>query len=162
MNSKTIYTIGHGKSDLKPIAELLKEHGTKILVDVRSTPYSRFAPEFNNDNLKRNSKRLDIEYKFAGEFLGGRPEDPDCYNGDQINYDKLATKDFYKKGIRRLVEISQEELTAILCSEENPHHCHRHKLIAQTLLREGFNVLHLRHNGKVEEAEIEPKQRSLF
>lgn len=162
MNSKIIYTIGHGNSDLKPIVELFKEHGIRILVDVRSTPYSKFAPEFNNGSLKQNIKTLDIEYKFAGKFLGGRPEAPDCYDDDQVNYDKLATKDFYKRGIRRLVEISQEKPTAILCSEENPHYCHRHKLIAQTLLREGFDVLHIRHNGKVEEAEIEPKQQSLF
>ena len=162
MNSKIIYTIGHGNSELKPIVELLRKHGIKILVDVRSTPYSRFAPEFNNRSLRRSAKTLGIEYKFAGDSLGGRPEDLDCYDGDQVNYDKLADKDFYKKGIRRLIEISQEESTAILCSEENPHHCHRHKLIAQTLLQKGFDVLHIRHNGKFEKAEIELKQQSLF
>lgn len=162
MAQKTIYTIGHGKSDLKPIVELLKKHGIKALVDVRSTPYSKFAPEFNRENLERESKALGLDYRLAGKFLGGRPDAPDCYDADQINYDKLAAKVFYKKGIRRLLEINQEEPTAILCSEENPHNCHRHKLIAQTLLQEGFEVLHIRHNGKVEEAEIDPKQQSLF
>lgn len=162
MNEKRIYTIGHSKSNLKPVAELLKKHGIKIVVDVRSTPYSRFAPEFNRENLERECKTLGLDYRFAGKFLGGRPDAPDCYDGEQIDYDKLAAKDFYKRGIRRLLEISQEEPTAILCSEENPHYCHRHKLIAQTLLQEGFDVLHIRHNGKIEKAEIELKQQFFF
>jgi uncharacterized protein (DUF488 family) len=46
-------------------------------------------------------------------------------------------------------------------------HCHRHHLIAQTLLKRGVTVWHLRADGEVEEArllpdEIVPQQLSLF
>lgn len=161
-NGAKIYTIGHSNNNLERLAKLLKENDVEILLDVRSHPYSKFVPQFNRENMERESKRLGFEYRFAGDYLGGKPTDKSCYDGDKVNYDKIASKDYYQKAIKRLIEISQETVTAILCSEENPHACHRHKLIAQTLLDMGVEVLHIRHNGKVEKAEIADKQLSLF
>jgi uncharacterized protein (DUF488 family) len=161
-NEAKIYTIGHSNNSLEHLTKLLKENNVKVLLDVRSHPYSKFVPQFNRENLERESKRLRFEYRFAGDYLGGKPEDKSCYDGNEVNYDKIASKDYYKKGINRLIEISQESVTAILCSEENPHMCHRHKLIAQTLLDMGVEVLHIRHNGQVEKAEIVDKQLSFI
>jgi len=161
-NGVKTYTIGHSNNSLEHLTKLLKENNVNVLLDVRSHPYSKFVPQFNRENLERESKRLGLKYRFAGDYLGGKPEDKSCYDGNEVNYDKIAEKDYYKKAIKRLIEISKETITAVLCSEENPHACHRHKLIAKTLLDMGVEVLHIRHNGKVEKAEIVDKQLPLF
>ena len=156
-----LFTIGHSNNSLEHLAKLLKENSVKILLDVRSHPYSRYVPQFNRENLERASKQLEFEYRFAGDYLGGKPKDTSCYDGDKVNYYKIASKDSYKKAIKRLIEISKETVTAILCSEENPYVCHRHKLIAKTLSGMGVEVLHIRHNSKVERDEMS-RQLSLF
>ncbi len=42
-----------------------------------------------------------------------------------------------------------------MCSEEDPHKCHRHHLIAQSLLKTGMVVFHMRVDGTLEKAERE-------
>jgi uncharacterized protein (DUF488 family) len=44
-----IYTIGHSKHPIDRFIALLRQHGIDALADVRSTPYSRFNPQFNKD-----------------------------------------------------------------------------------------------------------------
>ena len=43
--------------------------------------------------------------------------------------------------------------TVLLCSEEDPRRCHRHHLVARSLLDAGVRVLHIRHAGELEDAE---------
>jgi uncharacterized protein (DUF488 family) len=49
-----------------------------------------------------------------------------------------------------------------MCSEEDPARCHRHHLIAQSLLTQGVVVQHIRRGGTLEPAAIEPKQLTLL
>ena len=37
-----------------------------------------------------------------------------------------------------------------MCSEEDPYNCHRHNLITQTLVKKGFEVIHVRKNNKID------------
>jgi uncharacterized protein (DUF488 family) len=43
--------------------------------------------------------------------------------------------------------------TVLLCSEEDPRRCHRHHLVARSLIDVGVRVLHIRHSGELEDAE---------
>ena len=162
-----LYTIGHSNILASRLIDLLKQHDIRILVDVRSSPYSQYSPQFNRENLKKTVMEAGLEYKFAGEFLGGRPKDPSCYKNQQVpdgkaeylqlvDYPTVMTKDWFKKGINRLIEISREGRTAILCSEENPAHCHRHHLIGKYLLQTGVKVWHIRGDGNMVKAEQIP------
>jgi len=58
-------------------------------------------------------------------------------------------RDWFCKGIDRLLELADEQTTAILCSEENPAQCHRHHLIAKYLMAEHpeVKVMHIRGDG---------------
>ena len=80
---------------------------------------------------------------------------------EAVDYGEVMKRPWYQKGIARLTEIAQERRTAIMCSEEDPSHCHRQHLIAQTLIGMGITVRHIRANG-LEEATEQPKQMSLF
>lgn len=177
-----IYTIGHSNVPADQILSLLRRHGIQVLVDVRSTPYSRYAPQFNREVFARTLSQAGIEYRYEGEALGGRPKDPTCYKSGEVpageadylklvNYSEVAQRDWYKGGIERLVEVAQKRRTAIMCSEEDPLRCHRHHLITQTLLEIGITVQHIRRDGTVEiarrkaverEEDEQPLQLSLF
>ena len=173
-----LYTIGHSTLVMEDFLRLLKENYIHVLVDVRSQPYSRFNPQFNRDSLRYAMADASIEYVFAGEHLGGRPTDPTCYKNGTVpegkadylklvDYDEVMKRDWYQHGIERLLQMAGEQLTAIMCSEEDPMQCHRHHLIAQTLLERGVTIWHIRADRKVEEAKPLPEktvvqQLSLF
>lgn len=172
-----ILTVGHSNLPVEQFVELLQANGVDVLVDVRSTPYSRYNPQFNRESLARSLAAAGVEYAFAGEYLGGRPKDPTCYKsgalpdegGDylkQVDYQEVMERPWYRKGIARLVEMAQEQRLAIMCSEEDPLKCHRHHLLSRTLLQEGVTVLHIRSDGRVQDAseleKEEPVQLSFF
>ena len=167
-----IYTIGHSNLSAEEFVARLEEYGVRALVDVRSSPYSQYSPHFNRETLQATLEALGIRYAFAGEYLGGRPKDPALYRGgampsgkgnylEAVDYEKVAQQPFYKKGLDRLLEIAAEGRTAIMCSEEDPSHCHRQHLITPTLLEKNIEVLHIRAD-RLEQAEAQPRQMSLF
>lgn len=88
-----------------------------------------------------------------GGELGGRPKDASCYDSEgQIDYEKVKTKDYFKQGIDRLKTAYNKDLNvAIMCSERNPAHCHRTKLIAEVLVTENITVKHIDETGKIKE-----------
>lgn len=171
--SLTIFTIGHSNVPARRIVELLQQQGVQVLVDVRSSPYSKHVSQFNREMFQSVLQKVGLEYTFAGDYLGGRPKDPTCYKNGQIpvghadflhlvDYPAVMTKEWYQKGIGRLLEIARAKPTAIMCSEEDPARCHRQHLISQTLLKQGVEVLHIRADGKLQNAwliEEKPEQK---
>lgn len=168
-----IFTIGHSNQEAGDLISALARHAIATVVDVRSVPFSQYTPRFNRPELERSLAEAGIGYAFAGEHLGGRPNDPTCYRSGSlpdgeanylalVDYEEVARRAWYRHGLDRLVEIAAERRTALLCSEEDPLRCHRHHLIAQTLLARGIAVEHIRKNGAVESAMIEPRQLTLM
>lgn len=137
--NKYLYTIGHGNtgyedSNLNEFIDLLKYFKIEALVDVRSVPLSNFASWFNKEYLKKELEKQDIEYRHAGNYLGGRPENKEFYDNDgYVLYDKLSNSELYKKGLERLIEIATVKQTVVMCSEKDFNKCHRSNLIARTL-----------------------------
>jgi hypothetical protein len=151
----TIFTIGHSNLDQQSFLALLRQHGLQTVVDVRSAPYSRYAPHFNQDALDRLLDEARVRYVWAGDTLGGRPTDPTCYHDGQVrlgnvDYTAVAGKAWYQDGVRHLLAIAALGATAILCSEEEPRRCHRHRLIEPTLRERGVVVWHIRKDGSLE------------
>jgi uncharacterized protein (DUF488 family) len=157
-----LYTIGHSNHPIEKFIQLLKDHGIKLLVDVRSTPYSRHNPQFNKDNLQQALLKHKIEYVSAGTNLGGRPSDPSCYKQNTIpakaseylhtvDYPEVMKRPWFIEGIQELLELSAEHSTSIMCSEEDPALCHRHHLIARYLMDEypEVTIMHIRGDGNV-------------
>ena len=168
-----IYTIGHSNLSGEVFVTALRRHGVATVVDVRSVPFSRYTPQFNRGALERTLAGDSIGYRFAGDYLGGRPTDPTCYLAGElpegeadylslVDYDEVATRPWFRRGLNRLLEIARERPTAVMCSEEDPLRCHRHHLIAQALLTRGVEVRHVRKDGIVEVAAVEAKQMTLL
>lgn len=150
-----LYTIGHGARKANDFLVLLKENDIGYLVDVRSQPYSRFHPQFSRSALKDFLEQYDIRYVFMGDQLGGRPQDPACYTNGKIDYEKVKQQDFFRNGIERLkTAVAKDLKVAIMCSERKPEDCHRMKLIAEVLVEEDIEVVHIDENGELRDHEI--------
>jgi len=164
--SNVIYTIGHSTHPLEEFITLLQEHRIEVLVDVRSQPYSRFAPQFNRETLGLAVKRIGLQYWYLGEALGGKPADDRYYRSDgQADYQRMAKFPAYREGIAWLEQGSRCHRLALLCAEGDPSACHRHQLLARTLVEDGWRVLHILPDGnlqEVTEADFVEPQLALF
>ncbi len=144
MDKSTLYSIGHGNKSIETFIEELKHFNIDYLIDIRSKPYSKYSPHFNQNALKFSLLRNGITYAFMGDVLGGLPDDTSCYTNGHVDYDKLKEKDFFKKGLQRLVMANQKKIkVAIMCSESKPEECHRTKLIGEELIKIGINLNHI-------------------
>src|SRR3954447_19294557 len=78
----SIWTIGHSNHPFEMFAELLAEPRIEFVADVRSYPYSRFAPQYNGEDLQTALRARGIGYVFLGEELGGRPSADEHYDAE--------------------------------------------------------------------------------
>lgn len=152
-NSTTgpIYTVGHSNHPVEHLLALLQRYGVTALADVRSTPYSRFNPQFRRDALAASLASSSIEYIFLGETLGARSKDRSCYEEDgRVSYRKLAASELFRQGIERLLELASTHRVAIMCAEKDPLDCHRTILVARELVKRGVSVAHILATGEIE------------
>lgn len=150
MKERAIYSIGHGSRKSEDFLNLLQLYNIKFLVDVRSKPYSKFHPQFNQAELKAFLEKHGIQYVFMGEAIGGRPTDLSCYIDGKVDYEILKTKPFFQEGIERLKVAYHKGLHIILmCSESKPCECHRSKLIGKVLELDKIELKHIDENGKI-------------
>jgi uncharacterized protein (DUF488 family) len=150
----TFWTIGHSNVDAEVLFDLLGSQGIDVLVDVRSLPYSQFAPQANREVLESISKRRGIRYCFQGTNLGGRPRNRGLFlpNG-KPDYDQMQNEDNFRQGIGFLHDLAADHHVCLMCSEEDPAGCHRGLLVAKTLVEAGHRVVHIRHDGTTETQE---------
>jgi uncharacterized protein (DUF488 family) len=153
MIKKPLYTIGHGNRKSEDFLALLKEFGIEYLIDVRSQPYSKFNPQYNQNDLKFFLERNGIKYVFMGDNIGGRPKDTSCYDDEgKVDYEAVKTKDFFINGIERLKTAYNKDINVvIMCSESKPCECHRSKLIGKVLNTDNIILKHIDENGKVKD-----------
>lgn len=155
-----LYTIGHSNHPAGTFIQLLQQHHITSLIDVRTSPYSRYNRQFNRETLQSALEKENISYLWMGETLGGKREDLQSSMG--FRQEELFHQDAaYQKGIEELIQLAAQQPTAIMCSEEDPRHCHRHRIISTTLLyrktpaaREvlEIHIHHIRGNGFIEDA----------
>jgi uncharacterized protein (DUF488 family) len=160
-----IYTIGHSNITQESFIDVLKEFKIQIVIDVRSSPYSKFVPQFNRENIKKTFKENNIRYIFLGDYIGGKPKSLKYYENRNVNYDLIAESEKFKEGINKLMELNNDIDIVLMCSEEDPYNCHRHHLITQTLLKYGLEVTHIRKEGKTDKIIVADKkdiQKTLF
>ena len=56
-----IYTIGHSNITPKSFIDILNQFKIKIVVDIRSSPYSKYVPHFNRENIKKTFKEREYQ-----------------------------------------------------------------------------------------------------
>lgn len=145
-----IFTIGHSTHPIGRFIELLQQHGVTAVADVRSSPYSRFNPQFNRKALTASLHEAGIGYVFLGDELGARSKDPCCYENGRVSYEKLAQTDLFKNGLERVETGSSTHTIALMCAEKEPLSCHRTILVTRELENRGLPVAHILDDGSIE------------
>jgi len=156
-----IHTIGYGARDIEAFIAALRRYGITYLIDVRSQPYSRYKPDFSKETLEDHLRRADVRYVYMGDLLGGRPDDPACYDAEgKVDYAALVERDFYRAGIERLTKAySQGLAVSLMCSEGKPEMCHRSKLIGRTLTERGIPVAHIdEHDEAISQDDVQNRR----
>jgi uncharacterized protein (DUF488 family) len=164
-----LYTIGYGAREIDAFIAILHRYGIAYLIDVRSSPYSRYKPDFSRERLEEHLHGAGVRYVYMGDTLGGRPDDPTCYDKDgKVDYAMVAERDFYRAGLDRLAKAySQGLAVSLMCSEGRPENCHRGNLIGKSLVERGLPVAHIDENDQlIDQKELELRhtggQFSLF
>ncbi len=159
-----LYTVGHSNHAIEKFVALLEQYQIEALVDVRSHPSSRYNPQYNAPPLSAVLKEHGIRYLFLGKELGGRPDDERYYDeSGRVLYNEWAESPVFLEGIERVKRGAEKFRIALMCSEENPQHCHRRLLVTPVLRDCGIEVLHLRGDGDVQpESDFLTPQPSLF
>ena len=75
MGNFRLYSIGHSSQTQEEFLALLVQHGVNCIVDVRSVPASKYAPQFNQEVLKGFLKRNGVQYLSFGDEFGARRTD---------------------------------------------------------------------------------------
>ena len=134
-----LYTIGHGRHTWVDFLALLQKYEIAFLCDVRSAARSRWV-QFNGAVLQENLIENGIGYEHLPE-TGGK---------------KVALPEDLNRGIERILELSAEVKTAIMCSESQPltkhkiprANCHRVGLLSPYLKAKGAaKIIHILPDG---------------
>jgi uncharacterized protein (DUF488 family) len=151
MNCPVVYSIGHSNQDQAAFVELILGAGFEVVVDIRSQPYSRYAPQFNLPTLERAVTAAGVRFEYAGRELGGRPAGREFYDeSGHVDYGRVAESAFFQEGLDSLVTHAQDRRVAVMCSEEDPEFCHRRLLIGRVLQDRGIEMVHVRADGRWE------------
>ncbi|UBF26717.1 DUF488 domain-containing protein [Kovacikia minuta CCNUW1] len=145
-----LFTIGHSNHEIETFIALLHQHGVTALADVRSHPYSRYVPQFNQSPLRAALQDGGIRYVFLGRELGARAEDANCYLNGKAVYEKIAETQPFAEGIQRLVRGSATQKIALMCAEKDPITCHRAILVCQHLRPFNLEIHHILRDGGLE------------
>lgn len=89
-----IYTIGFSNQSQERLINTLKRYNITHIIDVRSTPRSKYTPQFNQDVIKESLADNGIQYIYEGDKLGGRPRPQNQYNQAANKQEFLQSKGF--------------------------------------------------------------------
>jgi uncharacterized protein (DUF488 family) len=140
MSPRQIHTIGHGRHAFNYFLELLREYTIEFVCDVRSVARSRW-PHFNGMVLRELLAENGIGYEHL----------PECGGRTRPKPEDLAW------GIDRIIEISSDVPTVLMCSESWPlsqhkvprANCHRIGMLAPRLRAKGVErIVHILPDGR--------------
>jgi Protein of unknown function, DUF488 len=151
-----VLTIGHSNHSVEKLLELLSLHSVQVVADVRSSPYSKYATQFDRESLVPALRTAGFQYVYLGSELGGRPRGDHYYDAaGHVLYDKVVQSPGFQEGVARLESGLRQYVVAALCAEEDPAGCHRRLLVGRVLAEHGIAVDHIRGDGRLQsEAEL--------
>jgi uncharacterized protein (DUF488 family) len=127
-----IFTIGYEGATVSEFIDALKTVGVERVIDVRALPLSR-RPGFSKSPLRAALEEAGIEYlhlKALGTPAEGRAAARAGRHNEleRIYAGQLELPEAMAQAAQML-ELAREKLSALLCMERDPAHCHRTLLL---------------------------------
>ena len=99
-SDRPVFTIGHSNHPFETFLGLLTEHQVEAVVDTRSYPRSKFAPQYDSAALSQALREQGVQYIYLGKELGGRPDGAHFYDEDgRVFYSLVAKSSFFQRGL---------------------------------------------------------------
>ena len=155
-----VFTIGHSTRPIEQFTELLKAHGVKRVIDVRTIPRSRHNPQFNRESLAESLRDSGIGYTHIKKLGGLRHPAKDSINlgwrnsGFRGFADYMQTPQF-EAALERAIKLAKTKPCALMCAEAVPWRCHR-SLIADALTVRKICVKHIANATRAQLHKITP------
>lgn len=144
-----IYTLGHSNYPFDKLIEILKKYKINCVVDIRAIPYSKYNTQYNKELFQKNLKNLGYTYIYMADEFGAKRKTRESYNDEgYADFEKVILEDDFKKGVQRLkVGYDKGYKIVLLAAMQDPIRCPRAILVGRQLVKEGFNVKHIMHEG---------------
>ncbi len=130
-----VFTIGFTKKSARRFFDLLRNSGTKRVVDVRLNNVLQLAGFAKKDDLAYFLKEIcGIEYAHLPELAPTQDmlDEFKKKHGDWGTYETRFLALMKQRRVEDTVPRDVIEDSCLLCSEDKPHHCHR-RLVAEYL-----------------------------
>jgi uncharacterized protein (DUF488 family) len=142
-----LYTIGFTRKNAETFFGLIRAARIKTLIDVRLNNSSQLAGFAKRDDLRFLLRELSgTDYVHLLE-LAPTKEMLDPYRKGELGWDAYAARFLdlmARRNVERLIAPALLEQGCLLCSEHQPHHCHR-RLVAEYLQQTSGVELSVQH-----------------
>lgn len=148
----SLFTIGHSTHTQEYFLGLLRQHNIDYVLDVRSSPFSKFASQFNKDVIEEYLKKNNIVYCHMGKFFGARPTDRALYCAEgYLDFEKARASELFKKGLDNvMLGLASGHNISFMCTEKDPFDCHRTIMVSRGFELNGVSVQHIHADGHLE------------
>ena len=138
-----LYTLGYSDFfEEERLINRLKNLDIECVVDVRTFPYSKTFPQYDEPVFKKRLNKEEIKHFFLGDYIGGLTFKNHFKKGVDSIFDLLEDEKI-KTGLNRLYKIAKEKKTAIMCAEKEPFNCHRLAISFLFEEKTPFEVVHI-------------------
>ena len=145
-----IYTIGYSGFELENFISTLKHYSINGLIDVRSTPVSKFYTAYNQLELSASLKENAIAYRNYKNEFGARQTERKYYPNGYLDFRLFAKSERFQEGMNRLIAAMPMGYRFVLmCSEKDPISCHRAIMVAREFNNNDISVNHIMADGSV-------------
>ena len=154
MDKRQLFSVGHSNQSIEEFYEVLESQRIDCILDVRSVPYSKYTPQFNEEILKSWLKKQGVLYVPFGMHFGARRSD--CLKETifikkgiketklQVNFELGVTTLDFLSGVERLNKaLDQNRRVSLMCSEADPLGCHRFSFISRYFYDLGWDIQHI-------------------
>lgn len=141
-----VFTIGFTKTTAEHFFGRLRQAGVTRVIDVRLNNVSQLAGFAKREDLRYFLDAIcGVGYEHRTELAPTQPM-LDAYRGARGGwpaYERAFVKLLAKRRIEEVMQRGELDGACLLCSEREPHHCHR-RLVAEYLQRRwGGTIAHL-------------------
>lgn len=145
----TVYTIGYsGFPDMEAFLRCLKDADIRLLVDVRSTPYSQYYQQYDKPFISEMLKNNGIQYRNYSREFGARQEDKSFYRNGRLDFSVFVQSSQFLEGVKKVHSAIKLGYTPVLmCAEKEPATCHRAIMISRFFYNTGFDIRHFMPEG---------------
>ena len=144
-----IYALGHSNYPFDKFIEILKKYNINCVVDIRAIPYSKYNTQYNKEFFQSTLKKLGYTYIYMADEFGAKRKTRESYNSEgYADFEKVIFEDSFKKGIERLkIGCKKGYRIVLLGAMQDAIRCPRAILVGRQLIKEGFNVKYIMHEG---------------